>query len=254
MRCSRQGCVCRTRLSCYIKQMKGMLVQMQCETQGQLQGRARRRATATYEEYLWLQLSYPIHRKIATNQVIRKEIEKKFIANHPRWWYFTRSRAGGGYASQGRQQAFDDSTRWTQSGFEYAQTQIPDSQPQPPSYYIRTPLIFYNDETEAISDIVIKDARPTKPKRHTRSIKGAFGEMGCEEGQNSGYQSTWKRYDAILLHTQDIASLCDWILSPWRPNLDVLRCRRTTILHTNLNLHGITRGDINVNMRFLITS
>ena len=36
-------------------------------------------------------------------------------------------------ASQQRQQTFEDSTRREPSGFEYADTQIPDSQPPPPS-------------------------------------------------------------------------------------------------------------------------
>ncbi len=35
-------------------------------------------------------------------------------------------------AAQRRQRAFDESTQREPSGFEYAQTQIPDSQPPPP--------------------------------------------------------------------------------------------------------------------------
>ena len=37
------------------------------------------------------------------------------------------------------------------------------------SYYTRTPLIFYNDEIEIISNIVIKDARLTKSKRESNN-------------------------------------------------------------------------------------
>lgn len=42
------------------------------------------------------------------------------------------------------------------------------------SYYTRIDLIFYNDETEAISDIVVKDARPTKPKRELNATDEEF--------------------------------------------------------------------------------
>ncbi len=42
------------------------------------------------------------------------------------------------------------------------------------SYYTRTPLIFYNDETKAISNITIKDARSTKPKRELNAMDDDF--------------------------------------------------------------------------------
>ncbi len=41
-------------------------------------------------------------------------------------------------------------------------------------YYTRTSLIFYNDETEAILDIVVKDARPTKPKRESNDTHDQY--------------------------------------------------------------------------------
>ncbi len=42
------------------------------------------------------------------------------------------------------------------------------------SYYTRTSLIFYNDKTKAISDIVIKDARPTKSKQELNATNDKF--------------------------------------------------------------------------------
>ncbi len=42
------------------------------------------------------------------------------------------------------------------------------------SYYTRTPLIFYNNKTEAIPDITVKEARPTKPKRELNATDNKF--------------------------------------------------------------------------------
>jgi len=42
------------------------------------------------------------------------------------------------------------------------------------SYYTRTSLIFYNDETKTISNIVIKDAKSTKSKRKLNVTNNKF--------------------------------------------------------------------------------
>jgi len=42
------------------------------------------------------------------------------------------------------------------------------------SYYTRTSLIFYNNETKAISNIVVKDVKSTKSKRELNVIDDEF--------------------------------------------------------------------------------
>lgn len=42
------------------------------------------------------------------------------------------------------------------------------------SYYTRTSLIFYNDKTKTISNIVIKDAKSTKSKRKLNVTNNKF--------------------------------------------------------------------------------
>jgi len=42
------------------------------------------------------------------------------------------------------------------------------------SYYTCTFFIFYNDETKAISNIVVKDARSTKSKRELNATDNEF--------------------------------------------------------------------------------